>query len=134
LEAMASREISILHDQSRAERNGATEVETLQRSWSDGKTRGVRGKVAEVERVQDKNLILDNIAFQRAELERSLSKTRAIESEISRLEADSENMSESLNNPRAPKSYCVFAKGCDQCGFYSKRSHEDKGNYGRFKL
>jgi len=61
--------------------------------------------VEEVGRVPDQGLtrdkIIDQIAFQRVEHERALSKYCAIGSEISRLETVLFNMEESFNNPTA---------------------------------
>lgn len=91
--------------------------------------------MAEVGKVQDKSMILNNIAFQRVELERTLNKARAIEYEISRLETDLYNRGESLNNPMACLNPIVFSqKACGQCGFYRPCAYNGKGDYGRFKL
>jgi hypothetical protein len=53
---VAEGEIPVLHDESRTERNGAVEAKAILRSTSDGKTRGVREKVAKVGKMQDKKL------------------------------------------------------------------------------
>ena len=90
--------------------------------------------MAEVGRVQDKSMILGNLAFQRVELERTLSKAHAIESEISRLETDLRNIGESLNNPMACLNPIEFVmKKCSQCGFYGQCTYRGKGDYERFK-
>ena len=89
----------------------------------------------EVGRVQDKSMILDNITFQRVELERTLSKARAIEYEISRLETDLNNLGENLNNSMACLNPIVFSqKKCEECGFYGRCVYRGKEDYGRYKL
>ena len=89
--------------------------------------------------MQDKSMtrekIIDQIAFQRAELESTLSKYRAIGSEINRLEIVLRSMGESLNNPRACMNPIVFSqKKCEECVFYRRCSFYGKEDYGRFKL
>jgi len=91
--------------------------------------------VAEVGRVQDKSMILDNLAFQRVELERFQTKVGAIEAEIFRLEKELHHMGESLKNPRACLNPIAFAaKKCGECGYSGPCSYIGKGDYGRFKL
>jgi hypothetical protein len=91
--------------------------------------------VAEVGRVQDKNIILSNLASRKVELERVLSNARAIGQEISKLEDDLFNLGKSLNNPKACLNPIAFSeKKCEECGFYSGCSFNGKEDYGRFKL
>ena len=91
--------------------------------------------MAEVGRVQDKNMILSNLAFQKVELERAQSKVCAIGREISKLEDDLFNLGKSLNNPRACLNPIIFSqKKCEECGYYGGCSYVGKSDYGRFKL
>lgn len=72
--------------------------------------------------------ILDQISFQKVELERSQEKQRAIMSEIIRLETKLYTQGEPLHNPRVCFNPILFSqKRCEQCAFHDRCVYEKKG-------
>ncbi|EHQ88262.1 hypothetical protein [Desulfosporosinus youngiae] len=79
--------------------------------------------------------ILQQIAYQRQELEKYLDKAIVIEAEINALEAKFYSQGESLDNPMACYNPIIFAqKKCEECRQYRRCVYRGKADYGRFKL
>lgn len=79
--------------------------------------------------------IIQQINYQRSELQSALDKAQSIKAEISELETQLYKQGEPLNNPRACFNPILFSqRKCEECGFYRQCAFVGRGDYGRFKL